>query len=67
MARKEVRISHEKLRDPQRITRVVDDAFKEKGLDIHRHEADTEDDHTTRERVYKIKSVKFFGPWSHRG
>jgi len=67
MPRKEITIPHKNLRDPQTITRVVSDAFKEHGLDIHRHEADHADDHATGRRIYKIKNVKFYGPWSHRG
>lgn len=67
MSRKEVTIPHEQLSNPQTITKVVSDAFREQGLDIHRHEADHVDDFTTKRRTYKIKNVKFFGPWSHRG
>ena len=67
MARKEITIPHDEIRNPQTITQVVDQAFKEKGLDIHRHEADHVDDFSTGRRTYKIKNVKFFGPWSHRG
>ena len=67
MARKEVVIDHERLRDPNTITKVVSDEFKAHELDIHRHEATTEDDNRAGKRIYKIKSTKFFGPWSHRG
>ena len=67
MARKEITIAHDRLRDPQTITKVVSDEFAQRGLDIHRHEASHEDDHRAGTRVYKIKSVKFYGPWSHRG
>jgi hypothetical protein len=67
MPRKEVSVKHEDIRDPQTITKVVDKAFREKGLDMHRHEATHEDDHTRGTRTYKIKNVKYFGPWSHRG
>lgn len=67
MARKEVTVSHRDISNPNTITQVVDKAFKEAGLDMHRHEADHEDDHRAGKRTYKIKSVKFFGPWSHRG
>ena len=67
MARNEIVIDHERLRNPETITKVVSDEFKARGLDIHRHEATTEDDHSRGKRVYKIKSTKFFGPWSHRG
>ena len=67
MAKKEVSLPFDKIRDPQTITKVVSDAFKEQGLDVHANECEQVDDHSSQRRIYKIKSRKFFGPWSHRG
>jgi len=36
-------------------------AFKEAGLDIHRHDVDELiDDHSRKERILKIRNIKFF-------
>ena len=67
MARKEIVVDHSEISDAQTITNVVKRKFAEHGLSIHRHEADHVDDNTTGKRIYKVKNVKFFGPWSHRG
>lgn len=68
MAKKELRINHDDISDPQTITRVQAEKFKEAGLDMHRHEVDElVDDHKSRVRILKIRNVKFFGPWKHRG
>jgi hypothetical protein len=69
MANKEVVVSHKDIQDPQKITRVVEDAFKEQaGCDAHKNDCvDLVDDFSTGRRIYKLKKVKFFGPWSHRG
>jgi len=67
MARKEVSVSHEDLANPQTSTPIVEKAFHDAGLDMHKNEADFEDDHSQGRRIYKIRSRKFFGPWSHRG
>lgn len=65
---KEIVIDHDKIRDSQTITKVVSEAFKKEGLNIHKNDCLTmEDDHTTGKRYYKLKNTKFFGPWSHRG
>lgn len=68
MAKKELRIPHQEISDPQTITQRNIRAFKEAGLDIHRHEVDElYDDHSTKTRILKVRKVKFFGPWGHRG
>jgi len=67
MARKEVSVPHDDIRDPQTSTPIIEKAFKDAGLDVHRNESEQVDDHAQKRRVYKIKSVKYFGPWSHRG
>lgn len=67
MAR-EFRIDHDKIMDPQTITQVNIEEFKKQDLDIHRHEVERlEDDHGKKQRVYRVKNTKYFGPWSHRG
>ena len=67
MAR-EFRIGFDKISDPQTITKENIKAFKAQDLDIHRHEVEKlEDDHSKRQRVYKVKNTKYYGPWSHRG
>jgi len=67
MAR-EFRVDHDKISDPQTITQVNIKEFKKQGLDIHRHEVERlEDDHGKKQRVYRVKNTKFYGPWSHRG
>ena len=68
MARKEIRIPHDEIRDPQKVTERNIKAFKDHGLDIHKNEVDElVDDHLRGERILKIRNVKYFGPWSHRG
>lgn len=65
---KEFRVDHDKISDPQTITQVNVKEFKDHDLDIHRHEVtEIVDDHDKKQRVYKVKNTKFFGPWSHRG
>jgi len=68
MAKKELRIGFDKIKDPQRITQENIRLFKENDLDIHKNEVDSiTDDHQTRQRIYKVRKVKYFGPWGHRG
>ena len=68
MAKKELRIPFDEIKDPQTITERNIKAFKENDLSIHHHEVDEiVDDTSTRTRILKVRKVKFFGPWSHRG
>jgi hypothetical protein len=68
VAKKEIRIPHAEIKDPQTITQRNIRAFKEAGLDIHRHEVDElVDDRSTKTRVLKVRNIKYFGPWKHRG
>ena len=68
MSDKEVTVSYDSIRNPQTITKVVNDACKAQGLDIHKNDVlSIEDDSGAGKRVYKFKSRKLFGPWSHRG
>ncbi len=68
MANKEIVVNHDDIRNPQTITKVVSDAFKAQKVDIHKNDCvEIVDDNRARKRVYTVKNVKFFGPWSHRG
>jgi len=68
MANKEITVNHNQIRDPQTITKVVSDAFRRQGVNIHKNDCvELVDDFSASKRVYKIKNMKFFGPWSHRG
>ena len=56
MADKEIRIPYSRIANPQTITDVNKRAFKEAGLDIHKHDVrEMHDDHSRGERVMKIK------------
>lgn len=68
MADKEIIIPHDEIGNSQTITDVNIRKFKERGLDIHKHEVvDLTDDHSKGVRRLKIRNVKYFGPWRHRG
>ena len=68
---KEFRIEYEDISDPAKVTQANIKAFKENGLDIHRHEVETNEglinDDKKRQRIVRVKNTKYFGPWSHRG
>jgi glycine/D-amino acid oxidase-like deaminating enzyme len=58
---KEFRVPHEQIATPQTITPAMEQAFKERGLDLHRHEVmSLEDDFVTNERVLRVKTKKYF-------
>jgi hypothetical protein len=68
MAKKELRIDFDKISNPQTITQENIRLFKEHGLDTKKNEVDEiVDDHSIRQRIYKVRHTKFFGPWGHRG
>ena len=68
MANKEIVIDHDKIRNSQTITQVVTEEFKKHGLNPHKNDCvEMQDDDKAGKRIYKLKNVKFFGPWSHRG
>ena len=68
MAHKELRIPFSEIKNPQEITDVNHKYFNEADLNMHRNEVDSlEDDHDRQVRILKVRKVKFFGPWSHRG
>lgn len=68
MADKEISLPFDRISNSQTINKVVADEMKQRGLDIHKNEcSDMVDDHSQQRRIYKFKSRKFFGPWSHRG
>ena len=65
---KEISIKHDEIQDPQTITGIVENKFKEYGLDIHRHEVeDLQDDFKKGIRKLKIKNTKYYAigrvPW----
>lgn len=68
MGHKEIKIPHDKIRDPNKITDVQEKAFKDAGLDMHRNELTGEelvDDFDKGVRVLKIRKPRkyffFFG------
>lgn len=68
MANKEIHVPFAQLGDSQTITGVNKRLFKENDMDIHKNEVvDLIDDHSAGKRVYKLRKVKYFGPWSYRG
>jgi len=69
MANKEVVLKHTDISNSQTITKVVANAFKEQAdCDIHKNDCvEIADDFSTGRRIYKLKKVRYFGPWSHRG
>ena len=63
MSVKEIRIEHEKIRDPHKITQVQEKAFRDAGLDMHRDELTHEeiiDDHDKGVRVLKVRGRRKF-------
>jgi len=61
MAKKELRIGFDKISNPQTITRENIRLFKEHGLDTKKNEVDEiVDDHSTGQRIYKVRKVKYF-------
>lgn len=67
MAR-EIKINHKDIQDPQKITGVTKDAFKNEGLNIHTHEVqDLQDDFGKGVRILQVKNTKYFSigkiPW----
>lgn len=61
MADKEIRIPYSRIANPQTITQTNIKAFKEHGLDIHRHEVkELVDDHARGERIIKVKGPKTY-------
>jgi len=64
---KEIQVPFSKINDSRTITAVNKRLFAERDMDIHKNEAvDIIDDHAAQKRVYKIRNVKYFGPWSKR-
>jgi len=68
MANKEIHIPFDQINDSRTITKVNQRLMAERDMDIHKNEAiDIIDDHSAQKRVIKLKKVKYYGPWSHRG
>jgi hypothetical protein len=65
---KEFRVDHDKLSDSQTITNTTREEFKKHGLNTHKDIAlSIEDDPAKKQRIFRVKNTKYFGPWSHRG
>jgi len=65
---KELRIPHDTIAHPQRVTAVNVRTFKEHGLDIHHHEVvDLEDDHSKAVRVLKVRGPVTYVDLGRRG
>lgn len=65
---KEIRIDHDRISDPHKITQVMKEEYAKSGLRTHVNIAEKiEDDPSTRQRVVTIKNTKYFGNWSYRG
>ena len=63
MAVKEIRLRHDDIRDPNKITQVNEQAFKDTGLDMHRDELTGEeliDDHDKGVRVLRVRGRRTF-------
>lgn len=61
MAKKELRIPHDDIRDPDKVTQRNIRAFKEADLDMRLHEVDELiDDHSIKTRILKVRKVKYF-------
>jgi len=65
---KEIIIEHSAIRNSQTITKVMEEKFKEKGLDLHKNEVKVlEDDHRKGKRKLEVVNTKYFSvpriPW----
>lgn len=64
---REIIINHSDIKDSKTITNVIENKFKENGLDIHRHEVEIlEDDNRKGIRRLQVKNSKYFlvkVPW----
>lgn len=64
---KEIILNHNEINNSQTITQVMEKKFKEKDLDLHRHEVEVlEDDHRKGVRRLQVKNSKHFFikvPW----
>jgi hypothetical protein len=69
MANREVVLNHDRIRNPQTITKVVSDAFKAQGMSIHKNDClDIIDDHSGGgRRIYKVKKAKYFDMGRNHG
>jgi hypothetical protein len=68
MANKEIHIPFDQIMDSRTITGVNKKLIAENDMNIHKNEVvSLEDDHTLQKRVIRLRKVKYFGPWSHRG
>ena len=60
MAR-EIKIDHADIMDPQKITDVQEQRFKDEGLNTHVHEVESlTDDHKRKQRIIRVKNTRYF-------
>ena len=58
---KTVRIPHNKIDTPNKVTPVTETAFKEAGLDCRVNEAvKFDDDFSTGERIFEVKNTEYY-------
>jgi len=65
---KTVVIDHSEIKNPQTITQVQQQKFKEAGVDMHKNEVmSLEDDHKKGKRIISLKNTKYFDMGRGRG
>jgi hypothetical protein len=58
---RELRIPHDELGTSQTITKIMEDKFREAGLDLHMNDVlELTDDYDAKERVLKVSTRKYF-------
>ena len=58
---KDIVLDHKDISDAQTMTSVVEKAFKNEGLDVHKHEVENiDDDFSTGQRRLRIKATQSF-------
>ena len=57
----EIKIPMDKIQDPHKITPVMEQTFKDNGVNIHTHEVkNLTDDYSRGVRVLDVKATKYF-------
>jgi hypothetical protein len=58
---RELRLKHDELGNSQTITQIMEDKFREHGLDLHMNDVlELHDDFDKKERVLKVKTTRYF-------
>ena len=63
-----IKLNHNEIQDPQKITQVTKEAFKNEGLNIHVNEVEKiNDDYKRGTRILQVKNTKYHSignvPW----